>query len=55
MVLTMTVEFLFGEACAWVWENFMRALEELKTTMGELLVCLGNIVRTCFTLFFKSR
>jgi hypothetical protein len=30
----------------WVWG-------ELKTTMGELLVALGNIVTAWFRLFFK--
>jgi hypothetical protein len=29
------------------------AIEELKITIGELLVAVGNIVRTCFRLFFK--
>jgi hypothetical protein len=46
----MTVGFLFE---AWVRGNFMRALEELKTTMEELLVALGNIVKACFRWFFK--
>jgi hypothetical protein len=32
----------------------MRALEELKTTMGELLVALGNIVRACFRWFTRT-
>jgi hypothetical protein len=32
----------------------MRALGELKTTMEELLVTLGNIVKACFKLFFKT-
>jgi hypothetical protein len=36
---------LFGGACAWKWGNYIRALEELKTTMAELLVALGNIVK----------
>jgi hypothetical protein len=31
----------------------MRALGELKTTIGELLVALGNIIRNCFRWFFK--
>jgi hypothetical protein len=53
MALTMTVGFLFGRACAWVWGNFMRALGELKTTMDELFITLSNIVKVCFRLFFK--
>jgi hypothetical protein len=53
MVLTRIVGLLFEGACAWVWGNFMRALEELKTTMEEFFVVLGNIVRACFKLFFK--
>jgi hypothetical protein len=31
----------------------MRALEELKTIMEELLIALGNIVKACFRWFFK--
>jgi hypothetical protein len=36
-----------------LWKNIMRALGELKTTMWELLVTLGNIARACFRWFFK--
>ena len=53
MALTMTVGFLFERACAWVWDNFMRALGELKTTVDELFITLSNIVKVCFRLFFK--
>jgi hypothetical protein len=31
----------------------MRALGDLKITMEELLVALGNIVKAYFRLFFK--
>jgi hypothetical protein len=31
---------------------FMKALEEIKTTVEELFVALGNIIRACSRLFF---
>jgi hypothetical protein len=48
----MIIGLSFRGACAWIWKNFMRALEEFKATK-ELLVALDNIVRACFRLFFK--
>jgi hypothetical protein len=53
MVVIMTIRLSFEGVCTWAWENFMRAFGELKTTMGDLLVALKNIVRAFFRIFFK--
>ena len=47
MVMTLVVGLLFGGAC------FMKVLEELKTTMKEFFVALGNNIRACYRVLFK--
>jgi hypothetical protein len=49
----MTIGLSFGGVCAWIWGYFIRGLEELKITMEELLVALGNIVKACFRWLFE--
>jgi hypothetical protein len=33
--------------------ELLRALDELKTTIEELLIIMDNIVKACFRWFFK--